>query len=87
MHESTSNGGRDEGLAKNYFSNGKVEDEGQNVMDNIHGERKLYHKNGKLYRLENYVHGSKEGEVLVYNENGELIEKQIWFNNALFAIE
>jgi antitoxin component YwqK of YwqJK toxin-antitoxin module len=87
MHQSTSDGGRDEGPAKNYFSNGKQESEDVYVMDNIHGERKLYHSNGKLRSIENFIHGSKEGEALLYDENGELIEKQIWFNNILFAIE
>lgn len=64
--------GKLNGVATNYYPNGKIEQEAY-FKDNIQeGPTKIYYKSGKLKQENNYKNGKANGLGISYYENGKI---------------
>lgn len=70
------------GVAINYFSNGKVKNIYQYSNGIILSQITLDGK-GKIYELVEYKNGKKDGYNLVFYKNGKISKKDIYINNTI----
>lgn len=64
-----------DGLAKYYYEDGQLKEEGYYNSGKKHGIWKKYSKNGQLIEEANYKHDYLDGIVKVYYENGQIKEE------------
>ncbi|MBR6297893.1 MAG: TonB family protein [Candidatus Gastranaerophilales bacterium] len=70
--------GKLNGVATNYYPNGKIEQEAY-FKDNIQeGLTRIYYKSGKLKQENNFKDGKADGLGISYYENGKIRSKTPW---------
>jgi len=73
-------GGKLNGVATNYYPNGKIEQEAY-FKDNMQeGPAKIYYKSGKLKQETNFKNDKADGLSISYYENGKIKSKTPWEN-------
>lgn len=63
-------GGTKNGLAKQYYSDGKIWKESPYKDGKLHGLAKVYDQNGKLKRQVSYTEGKRNGPYIMYFKSG-----------------
>ncbi|HAN40045.1 MAG TPA: hypothetical protein DCQ29_14180, partial [Chitinophagaceae bacterium] len=74
--------GLKDSISKEFYVDGKLENEGTYVLGKQHGVWKYYHPNGKLNYTETYKDGNEQGQVLMYNDDGTL-DKEINYKDGV----
>jgi antitoxin component YwqK of YwqJK toxin-antitoxin module len=74
------------GLWRYFYSDGKIESQGNFSNDRPHGKWKWFHESGKIRTLGYYVNGREEGSWKSYDENGVLTSVTIYRNGKVQTI-
>lgn len=80
---STFRDGVKNGIAKQFYSDGKVQYEIYYEDGVKNGITKWYYKNGQLYKKTNYKNGKREGIVIKYYRDGKLKAKEPYQNGIV----
>lgn len=75
-----------DGYWKEYFTEGKLKEEGQYVNDNKHGRWLSYYINGNKKQIMFYENGLAHGRVRMYYENGNVSEEGEWNGKEKFWV-
>jgi hypothetical protein len=76
-----------DGLVKDYFSNGKLRAEINYKKGKRHGKAKQYYKDGKLFQEIDYANDLKHGIARKYYENGKLFQETPYDSGQIHGIQ
>jgi len=79
--------GKENGYYKEWYENGKIENEGLMKEDKLEGEWKYYYANGNTRMIGSYINGLKNGVWKISNIEGEYYLQQKYKDDILISIE